>query len=142
MDAIDGLSLTTILAALNGWLAILAKKKYQQWLENRKFRHFRILVIGRIIRELDNIFNQVLDGQEIRPIIQSSDLVVAALIDAGFVPTEVPSVYKQAVQDSRGRFGGLLGKLSSQFFDDRFIEAVELFFEPNVRIGKGDERTD
>lgn len=142
MDSIESLSLTTVLAAINAWLAVLARRKYQDWLENRKFRHFRILVIGRIIHELDNIFNLVASGQEMRPIIRSSDLIVAALIDAGFAPTEVPVVYKQAVQDSRGRFGGLLGKLSLQFFDDRFVTAVEQFFEPNVRIGTDDGRKD
>lgn len=142
MDAIEGLSLTTVLVAINGWLAILAKHRYARWIERRKFRHFRILIIGRVIRELDNIWESVLNGDEHKPVVRTSDLVVTALVDAGFVSTEIPRVFTQACQDTRGRFGGLIGKLSQQFFDSRFIVAVETFFEPDIRFGGNDGASD
>lgn len=142
MESLEGLSLTTVLVAINGWLAIVAKNRYARWIERRKFRHFRILIIGRVIRELDNIWESVLNGDEHKPVVRASDLVVTALVDAGFISDEIPHIFTQACQDTRGRFGGLIGKLSQQFFDSRFIEAVKTFFEPDIRFGGGNGAND
>lgn len=131
---IESISFTALFSALAACLAIGVKKPYLDWVERRKFRHFQILVRGRIIFEIDNIRNLVIGDYPIRTIVKSSDVIIATLIDAGFPPSEVPAICMQALQSTRSTFSGSLGKLSADFYSERFIDHVSEFFELDVQL--------
>ena len=90
MEDLNNASLTTILTLLNGWLLYVFKNAYHRWAERRKFRHFRVLVIGRIIQELDNVWEFLHAEQDHEPVVRISDLVVTTLVNAGLSAMRSP----------------------------------------------------
>lgn len=140
MDILDGISLNSVLVAANGWLAITAKAWIKRWLERRRYRHFRKLIFERAKDEVKLLYAAVVRMKQTESSTRLSDLVISALIDAGFVADEVERLTVLACHDTRGRFARLTARMAGDEFGKNVVDVFVAFFELRAHGLQEDDR--
>lgn len=140
MDVAVELNVAAVLAAVSAVAGAVARHFYLRWSEAGRYDHFRTLVIEKVMNELTDRWNSMYVTGELSRLVRVSDVVVSSLIDAGFDSREIPHLFAQACQDTRGRFTGLIKALNLKAIVEEtenypgFVRSVDEFFEPDLRL--------
>lgn len=121
MDYLEKIGLTLVFAPLGAFAGLWLREMYTRWRTHRRYNHFRVMVIGRVKRQLRDIHayhqsgHQVTDDRDYTRFgIRLSDTVLATLLDAGFTPAEAAENLTVACKDTHGRFSRFFRRLEQR----------------------------